>query len=431
MSDTSHTPLHELVVGTSTASAGRIVVTDRDRLLVNARCEVPLSLPDGASPPPTGALVRVGGRATSTGFVAETVDVLHVPSNDSPQPPVDDLRRRQAILRRRTRARRVVHDYFEERDFREVRTPHAVDSPGTDPHVDPVGTRVLGDDERSVAPYLHTSPEFAMKRLLADGCERIYQLTPVWRHGDDTPWHSAEFEMLEWYRAWEGVEPILGDVEQVVTRVLDGQATIASSKDEAGEPQRVPLEPPFERTTMRELVDVACGFDLFEALDYASLREECLRRDLLDGDVDRRHPSDDGRWDELFFELMVTQLEPELAERGAVFVTEWPSELAILARKDPAEPRVAHRFELFVGGVELANGFDELRDPKEQARRFDTDLERRRELGKPTVPRPDHLLRTLDFGLPRSAGVALGFDRLVMLDLGIGSIGQTEPTYWG
>lgn len=420
------TPLHRLTPGTSTSTAGRVVASDGGLALANARCTVDLIADESAVEVPEGALVRVGGRSTNEGFVVESLEVVHVPSAPRHLEPLRDLERSAAVVRRRHRARTVVRRYFEARDFHEVRTSHAVDSPGTDPYVEPVGTRAPGNEERSVPPFLHTSPEFAMKRLLARGVERLYQLSPVWRHGDDTPWHSAEFEMLEWYRAWEGVEPVMEDVERLVDRMLEGEATIPAADGEDGAVRRIPIAPPFERVTMRELVDVACGFDLFDALDYSSLREACVRHDLLDGDVDRRHPPTDGRWDELFFELMVTRLEPALADRGAVFVTQWPSELAILARKDPEDPRVARRFELFVGGVELANGFDELRDPAEQRRRFRADNAQRRDLDKPELPVPEDFLAALEAGLPPSAGVALGFDRLLMLDLGLSPIERVQ-----
>ena len=332
----------------------------------------------------------------------------------------------------RGRLNTAIRRYFEARDFLEVETPNCVEAPGTDIYLEPVGTRSLEErGRRSLPGFLHTSPEFAMKRLLTEGFERIYQLVKVWRDGEVTDWHHPEFSMLEWYRAWEDVDAIMGDVEQIVAAATDGDAAVVERTTEGEEHRTVPCEPPFRRMTMQELVDEACGFDLLEALDYESLRARVVEHDLLGPGLDRRHPprdeSEEGRWDALFFELMIARIEPHLATLGTVFVTEWPAPLAILAQKSDEDPRVAERFELFVGGIELANGFSELTDPEEQRRRFEHDLEERAAMDKPLLPMPTAFLEGLEYGLPPSSGVALGIDRLLMLRMGASRIDQVAP----
>lgn len=165
---------------------------------------------------------------------------------------------------------------------------------------------------------------------------------------------------------------------------------------------------------------------MLEALEFDALLAACETHALLSPrslDRARQHR----QWDELFFELQVTYIDPFLADRGAVFVTDWPTPLAVLARKKPADERVAERFELYVGGVELANGFGELTDPVEQRERFEHDLQVRRERGLPEVPMPERFLEALERGLPASSGVAVGVDRFLMLACGAADIREVVP----
>jgi lysyl-tRNA synthetase class 2 len=367
-------------------------------------------------------LVRLQGEWDGEQLRVETGEVVHRASAESTFEQYHDSAELHRAVRERAALNKQIREYFTGEEFLEVETPNEVPSPGTDLYLDPISTE---------SAYLHTSPEFAMKRLLSEGLERIYQLVKVWRGEERTDLHHPEFTLLEWYRAWEDLDAIMADVEQIVTRGAGGVAEVVQRRRDGVDERRIELEPPFPRVTMREVVREACGFDLLEALDYASLREAVAERDLLDAGLDRRHPppgeSDEGRWDELFFELMVSELEPHLASMGAVFVVDWPSQLAVLARKSDEDPRIARRFELFVGGVEIANGFDELTDPNEQRRRFVEDLAERSKLQKPQMPMPDQFLQGLEYGLPPSSGVALGVDRLLMLRMGVGRIGRVVP----
>ena len=326
-------------------------------------------------------------------------------------------------LRLRARANKTIRAFFDARDFLEVETPNWVAAPGTDVHLDPV--RAIYEDlhdGQPVSGYLHTSPEFAMKRLLVEGLERIWQMCKVWRNGEITPLHNPEFTILEWYRAGEPVETIMADVEALALELLGDEAVVA----EDGQVRRVELGAPFKRLTMQQVVEEACGFDLLEALEFDALLRACETNELLSQrslERARKHEL----WDELFFELQVSYLDPFLAEQGAVFVTDWPAPLAVLARKRPDDTRVAQRFELYIGGVELANGFQELTDPKEQRERFQQDLQTRRERGLPELPMPERFLESLERGMPPSSGVAVGVDRILMLAAGVSDIREVAP----
>lgn len=299
----------------------------------------------------------------------------------------------------RARLNQSIRRFFEHRGFLEVETPHLVPAAGTDPYIDPI-------EVRPQESYLHTSPEFAMKELLVDGLERIYQLCHVWRDGERTPLHNPEFTILEWYRAGVGYGEIIDDVEDLTRLLLPERLEIRV----AGYEGAVDLTTPFRRVTMREAWMEACGIDPVEtAGHHAAL---CRAAGVTRWE----------RWDELFFDLMLERVEPWLKEQGAVFVTEWPTQLAVLARKCAHDPRVAERFELYVGGIELANGFGELTDPTEQRARFEADNEERRALGKPEQPIPERFLSALERGLPESSGVAMGVDRLLMLTTSSASI---------
>ncbi len=412
--------VESLEEGTEVHTAGRLFRPNGDLVLVDARGNVRLESDDG-SHPPDRSLVRVAGVWSGEAIVQAEIECVREPQADSSFSVPDAL---DSALQLRAEARERCRQIFEARNFRHVDTPRVVPAPGTDLYIDPIR---LAEDGTEGPAWLHTSPEFAMKRLLSEGCTRIWQHCHVWRGGERTERHHPEFSMLEWYRAWESSGAILDDVETIVTDICDGQAHIAQS--EGGEVQRrsVPLDPPFERVTMQELVDDVCEFDLLDALDYSSLRRAVADAGLLERSLETRHREDDGRWDELFFELMVTELEPALRKMGAVFVTEWPAPLAVLAKKYDDDPRVAERFELFVGGLELANGFVELTDADEQRRRFEGEKAERDQMGKPRLPVPERFLQSLRYGMPPSAGVALGFDRLLMAACGAPTLAHVNP----
>lgn len=441
MTPPTHTPLHELETGHEYVTGGRLRRCDEPNddsqqksawHLVNAHGDIRLRLEAVSSHAlEPGQLVRVRGECRRSEFHVDELTIEQTPAAE--HPPTTDSERvwRIRATRRRTAMRQAARKWFDHRDFLEVRTAHALPSPGTDPYIEPFELVSASDrncdDARASRRWLHTSPEFAMKRLLADGFERIYQLCRVWRGGDDSPRHAREFSMLEWYRAWAEGADIRRDVASLVRHLVGPEATVVEDGVDGRTERTVDLEQPIEQVTMQHVVQQACGFDILDALGANELFEVCQRRKLIsERALERfeRQSEDAPRWDELFFQLQVDHIDPWLSERGAIFVTDWPTPLGILAKKDDQNPDVAKRFELYIGGVELANGFAELTDPDEQRRRFERDLATRRSRDRRSLPMPTQFLDVLETGLPPSAGVAVGFDRLLMLDTGVSTIDQ-------
>jgi lysyl-tRNA synthetase class 2 len=304
----------------------------------------------------------------------------------------------RAELLARTRA------FFAARGVLEVDTPIVVNAPVTDVHIH--SARVLleaaGPGQTTRASYfLHTSPEYAMKRLLAAGVGDIYQICHVVRALERGRLHNAEFTLIEWYRLGYSLDALMSEVEAVVRELL-------------GRP-RAALET--ERVSYREAFLDALALDPFTA-PAAQLAEHAQRAGFSGETADR---------DELLDLLMGTVVGPRLGRRGLCFVHGFPASQAALARLDPDDPRAAQRFELYCGGIELANGFHELASAHEQRGRFERDIAERRRLGLPDTAIDQHLLGALEAGLPDCCGVALGFDRTLMLAAGAERIDAVLP----
>jgi lysyl-tRNA synthetase class 2 len=302
-------------------------------------------------------------------------------------------------LARRAEVLGSVRAFFGSRGFREVETPILVPSPGLDVHLEAfavAGTR---------APrWLSTSPEYQMKRLLAQGQSRIFQITRAFRQDELGERHHPEFTMLEWYRADADMDAVVRDTEQLIARVTAGEVRLGSggsSGENGGGQRRIDTRPPFER------LGVCAAFARFAGIG----EDETLR--LAAEDEDR------------FFRVLVDQVEPGIAALDhAVVLTDYPAVQASLARKKPDDPRLAERFEVYVAGVELCNGFGELTDPVEQRARFVADQAERTRRGLPVYPIDERFLEALERGLPPSGGNALGLDRLVALTLGTTEIAR-------
>ncbi len=277
---------------------------------------------------------------------------------------------------------REVRRFLDDQGFLEVDTPLAVPSPGLDLHLDAMALQARGAER-----FLITSPEYQMKRLLSGGLSRIYQLCRCFRHDEQGARHEPEFTMLEWYRTWSGVDDMMRDTEELIAHVatvIHGRPVVFAGK------RIIDVTPPWPRLTVRE------AFAKFAQLDL---------NDVLP-DEDR------------FFRCMVEVIEPALENMGALHLCEYPIAMASLARPKPSDPNVAERFEAYVGGIELCNGFGELTDAREQRARLVRDQEARRALGMPVYPIDERFLRALEEGMPPSGGNALGFERLMMLIAG-------------
>lgn len=287
--------------------------------------------------------------------------------------------------------------YFAAAGVLEVETPLACTTAGTDPALQPLVARYHGPVFPAGADlYLQTSPEFAMKRLLAAGSGPIYQVCKAFRDGEAGRLHNPEFSILEWYRPGLDAVRMMDEVAAVLRLALADPGL------------------PVERRPYAELFAAGLGVDIFAATDE-DLRALALRRHVLGAEgmaLDR-----DG-WLDLLFSHLV---QPDLGREGLCFVTDYPASQASLARLNP-DGRTAARFEGFLRGVELANGFWELNVAEEQAARFEADNCRRRARGQPGIRVDRRLLAALEHGLPDCAGVAVGLDRVLMLRLGIDDI---------
>jgi lysyl-tRNA synthetase class 2 len=326
------------------------------------------------------------------------------------------LAARLPFLDRRAALVAATRAFFVGRGYREVETPSLVPAPGAEVHIRAFETRFeahLGAGHGR-ALWLRTSPELAIKKLLAAGCGPVFELARVWRNGEVSGRHLPEFTMLEWYRPGLSFDGLMNETEEYV------RAVCPPVVEHGG--VRTDLALPFERLTMQEAFARYCnGLDLWAtAGDGAALLAAAARAGLP--------PRVDESWEDLFFRLLLERVEPRIGRDRATFLTHWPSPQAALARRDPADPRAALRFELFAGGIELANAFDELTDPAEQRLRLEeANAERRRTTGAWGWDVDDDFVAALEQGLPPTAGIALGFDRLAMLAAGAPRI---EDVVW-
>jgi lysyl-tRNA synthetase class 2 len=305
-------------------------------------------------------------------------------------------------LRARARILDAIRGFFRDRGFLEVDPPIAQAYPNIDPNVFPV--EISDAACRAARFYLHTSPELSMKKLLAAGSGDIFYLGKVFRDREGSPLHSPEFTMLEWYRVGGDAGSVMSDVEQLV-RALARSIRGAAALRHAG--REIPIGGPWARWELDDAFRELLGARMS---DEAGLRDALTRRGA--------RPGADESWEDLFFRALIDAVEPALAERGACFLTGYPAPLAAMARRRPGRPEVSERFEGFVAGVELVNGYEELTDPVEQEERLLALARRHRLKTGRTLPVDPEFLDALRRGLPPCAGAALGVDRLVMLLLG-------------
>ena len=325
--------------------------------------------------------------------------------------------RRRPMLELRGRLTAATRAFFVARDFLEVETPALQISPGLEPHLMAFATEMVAADQQSSRPlYLHTSPEFAMKKLLAAGLPRIFQLAHVFRNGERASTHHPEFTMLEWYKT--------GDYAGMIADAGDLLRTLAGEAGKSGVAWRgvtCELDAAPELLTVQDaFARHAGGIDLLATVgDMNALIAEARRIGVRVGEGDR--------WDDLVLRILAERIEPYLGASRPTFLIEYPVEMASLARVKPGDARVAERVELYISGVEIANGFGELTDADEQRRRFVADMDLKAQLYGARYPIDEEFLAALTHGIPDSAGMAVGFDRLVMLLAGAEHI---EDVLW-
>jgi len=316
--------------------------------------------------------------------------------------------RRRPYLLARNRMVRATRDLFEARGLIEVETPALQVSPGLEPALNAFETVLERPDGTKVPRYLHTSPEYAMKKLLAAGEPAIFQLAKVFRNGERADTHHPEFTMLEWYRAGAPYHALIEDAQALLNTVAaagQGFFSRGHMRAEAGQP--------FEIVTVEELF-ARLGIDLIALMGNIP----AFRQAAADLSV----RTDDGdSWDDVFFRIFLEKIEPGLGQGRPTVVTDYPIHMAALARPKPEAPHLAERFEIYVCGLELANAFGELTDAEEQRRRFAIDRAQRQAGGRDPYPVDEDFLAAIAH-MPPASGIALGFDRLVMLATGAQSI---------
>jgi lysyl-tRNA synthetase class 2 len=326
-------------------------------------------------------------------------------SSSTPPWHPQSLEARLPFLRRRAELTAATRAFFGARGYMEVETPYAVPVPGEEVHLRAFATRREFPDGTTEPLWLHTSPEFAMKRLLVGGSGPIFQVARVWRNGEGSALHAPEFTMLEWYRPGVDMDGLIDETTALLREVLPATVSVRGVTTSLAR---------IERLTVAEAFDRYVGADVLGTEGDAAALAAQARARLRENEI----------WEDLFFRLLLERIEPNLGRAYPTFLTHWPAAQAALARRDPADPRVAERFELFVCGIELANAFVELTDPVEQRKRFVLDRARRHALYGRDWDMDEDFLAALAEGMPASAGIALGFDRLAMIASGADRIGQ-------
>jgi elongation factor P--(R)-beta-lysine ligase len=312
----------------------------------------------------------------------------------------------------RQRITKTMRDFFMAEDFAEVDTPYLQVSPGLEVHLHAFKTTLIGPQGERANLYLHTSPEFTMKKLLVAGVPRLYQLARVWRNNERSHTHHPEFTMLEWYRAHASYHDLMSDCVNLVRAC----AKISNRTVMQFRGQSCDVMADWEMVTVPNAFRTMAGIDLLAtAPNPLQPDRELLAREAIRIGV-RTAPSDS--WDDIFFRIMFEKIEPFLGKDRPTFLCDYPISMAALARPKPEDPRLAERFELYICGLELANAFGELTDVSEQRQRFEADMALKDKFYGERYPIDEDFLAALEHGMPASAGIALGFDRLAMLCAG-------------
>ncbi|MFL5347012.1 MAG: EF-P lysine aminoacylase EpmA [Hyalangium sp.] len=304
----------------------------------------------------------------------------------------------------------ALRRFFASQGYLEVETPLLVPVPGMEPHINAFEAPFIPETDvgqrRSL--YLHSSPEYAMKRLLAEGAGPLFQICKVFRNGEVSQTHNPEFTMLEFYRPHADYHAIMADTEQALAE--------AGRSVTGGEPGADPAfftRVPYERVTVRDAVLRATGVDLRACPDGPSLKRAADKAGVYTGDSTA--------FDDVFFHLFLQKVERGLGHERPTFLIEYPASMASLSRLKPGDATVAERVELYAKGLELANGFSELTDAVEQRARLVEEQALRKSLGRPVYPLDERFLEAVG-RMPPSAGIAVGLDRILMLLMGVSSI---------
>ncbi len=330
----------------------------------------------------------------------------------------DDDSLRRSLLARANVLRRT-RGWFQRRDFIEIDVPVLAPWVGMEPHLATLSTAVHDGAGDALRLHHQTSPEYALKKLLAAGIPDCFALGHVFRDGEVSEHHEPEFTLLEWYRRDADYTHLMRDTEQLVAALAEG---VTGSPEVTRSDRLVDLAPPWDRITVAEAMARWANIDIETHADDA----EGFRRHAVEQGYDWVR---DESWDDLFYKLFLTHVEPNLGWSRPTILYEYPARFGALARRRPDKPAVVERFEAYVAGVELCNAFSELTDPDEQRERFRAEQEKRLKLGVAVPPIDEDLLDALA-ALPQCAGNALGIDRLIMLLTGEPEISRVVWFPW-
>jgi lysyl-tRNA synthetase class 2 len=328
---------------------------------------------------------------------------------------------RRPLLAARNRIQAALRDWFAAQGFTEVEPAALAVSPGNETHLHAFATTAIAPDGAARTLYLHTSPEFAMKKLLSAGERRIFAFARVWRNRERGALHAPEFTLIEWYRAGEPYERLMDDCAAILARAAEAAgAELLRFRDATADPYAAP-----DRLAVAEAAARFAGIDLLATLSADGAPDAPALAAALAAAGIRAGAGES--WSDLFSRLLAERIEPNLARTGrATVLDRYPLPEAALARRAADDPRVAERFELYACGVELANGFGELTDAAEQRRRFEADMDEKARRYGERYPLDEDFLAALA-AMPPASGIALGFDRLVMLATGAPRI---ETVMW-
>jgi elongation factor P--(R)-beta-lysine ligase len=324
------------------------------------------------------------------------------------------LRRPRLIIRNRIQA--ALRNWFAGEGFTEVETGQLQLSPGNEAHLSAFATDFIGLDGHRHPLYLHTSPEFAAKKLIAAGETALFTLARCFRNREASPLHAPEFTMLEWYRTHAPIEALMEDCAALLR--LAAHVSGSAMLSHRGRQCDTSLAP--ERTSVSDALAAHAGIDLLATIspDGQTTDRDALAAQAVAKGI--RVTADD-TWSDVFSKLLTQKVEPHLGLGRAVVLMDYPAPEAALARRKSCDPRLSERFELYACGVELANGFGELTDPVEQRRRFMLEMDEKERIYGERYPLDEELLSALPL-MPPTSGIALGFDRLVMLATGAAHI---------
>lgn len=318
--------------------------------------------------------------------------------------------RKVPYLQKRAQILQRVRDFLTARGYLEVETPALQTAPCMEPHIQAFKTELVSADlETRRTLYLHTSPEFAMKKLLVAGLPKIFQLASVYRNAEGSRWHSPEFSMLEWYQAGMDYKDMMDETADLVRHAV-GAGTLLQAQGKTCDPHA-----PWEKITVVDAVRKYAGIDIEPHLgDLGHLRGAAAQAGIY------LSPHDD--WENALLKILMDKVEPHLGMDVPGVIYDYPVSMAALARAKPDDPRFAERFEVYVCGIELANAFGELTDAAVQRARFVHDVAQRKAVYGDDYPVDEGFLQAVEHGLPASSGNALGLDRLVMLVTGADDI---------